>query len=120
MQKVIEARAAELLKNGTVDRVLGWKAGDFLYDITPAVFHSPEELADGFVYNDFCGANLSKYLIQIAKKEGKSGEELYRELKARGVLVRHFTKERIKDYLRITIGTKEQMAVLLEKIDEII
>ena len=71
MQKVIEARAAELLKNGTVDRVLGWKAGEFLYDITPAVFHSSEELADGFVYNDFCGANLSKYLIKEAKKEGK-------------------------------------------------
>ena len=71
MQKVIEARAAELLANGTVDRVLGWKAGDFFYDITPAVFHSAEELADGFVYNDFCGANLSKYLIKEAKKEGK-------------------------------------------------
>lgn len=71
MQKVIEARAAELLANGTVDRVLGWKTGDFLYDITPAVFHSPEELADGFVYNDFCGANLSKYLIKEAGKGGK-------------------------------------------------
>ena len=71
MQKIIEARAAELLANGTVDRVLGWKAGEFLYDITPAVFHSAEELADGFVYNDFCGANLSKYLIKEAKKEGK-------------------------------------------------
>ena len=71
MQKVIEARAAELLANGTVDRVLGWKAGDFMYDITPAVFHNAEELADGFVYNDFCGANLSKYLIKESKKEGK-------------------------------------------------
>lgn len=71
MQKVIEARAAELLNNGTVDRVLGWKAGEFLYDITPAVFQNAQELADGFVYNDFCGANLSKYLIKEAKKEGK-------------------------------------------------
>lgn len=56
----------------------------------------------------------------FAKKDGKNGEELYRELKARGVLVRHFTKERIKDYLRITIGTKEQMEVLLAKLDEIV
>ena len=56
----------------------------------------------------------------FAKKDGKSGEELYRELKARGVLVRHFTKERIKDYLRITIGTRAQMDVLLAKLDEII
>ena len=62
----------------------------------------------------------SKANFVFAKKEGKSGEELYRELKARGVLVRHFTKERIKDYLRITIGTKAQMETLLAKLDEII
>lgn len=56
----------------------------------------------------------------FAKKEGKSGEEMYLELKKRGVLIRHFGKERIKDYLRITIGTKAQMDTLLEKLDEII
>ena len=45
---------------------------------------------------------------------------MYLELKKRGVLIRHFGKERIKDYLRITIGTKAQMDTLLEKLDEII
>ena len=49
--------------------MLGWKAGEFDYDITPAVFHSAQELRDGFVWNDFCGANFSKYLI---KETGKS------------------------------------------------
>ena len=71
MQKIMEERAAELLKNGTVQRVLGWKAGEFFYDITPGVFNSVEELENGFVYNDFCAANLSKYLIKEARKEGK-------------------------------------------------
>ena len=56
----------------------------------------------------------------FAKKEGESGEKLYLELKNRGVLVRHFKKESIKDFLRITIGTKEQMDTLLMKLDEII
>ncbi|MBO5024004.1 MAG: histidinol-phosphate transaminase [Clostridia bacterium] len=56
----------------------------------------------------------------FAKKEGKNGEELYLELKKRGVLVRHFKKERIKDFLRITIGTRAQMDTLLSKLDEII
>jgi len=48
------------------------------------------------------------------------GEALYLELKKRGVLIRHFTKERISDYNRITIGTREQMDVLLKNISEIL
>ncbi len=71
MQAIMEKRAAELLSDGTVNRVLGWTAGEFPYDMTPAVFNSVKELEDGFVYNDFCGANLSKYLIKESKKEGK-------------------------------------------------
>ena len=48
------------------------------------------------------------------------GETLYLELKTRGVLVRHFSKERIREYNRITIGTREQMQILLETIKEIL
>ena len=64
---ILVQKAKELLSNGTVDRVLGWKEGEFAYDVTPAVFKSVEAL-DGFVYNDFCGANFSKYLIKETKK----------------------------------------------------
>ena len=68
--KMLE-RAKQLLESGEVARVIGWKKGDFCYDPSPASFESVEELKD-FVYDWFCGANLSKYLIQIAKKEGKT------------------------------------------------
>ena len=71
MQAMMEKRAIELLENGTVNRVLGWSAGEFAYDITPAVFESADELRDNFVYNDFCAANLSKYLVKESRKEGK-------------------------------------------------
>lgn len=71
-REVLISRASELLKNGTVDRVYGWKAGDFDYDITPALFRSAEEIEKNFVWNSMCGANFSKYLVkETGKSEGK-------------------------------------------------
>ncbi len=71
MQRAIKDKAIELLENGTVNRVLGWKAGEFFYDLTPAVFTTKEEIEKDFVYSVFSGANMSKYLIAETKKEGK-------------------------------------------------
>ncbi len=68
--KIIE-KAKSLLNSGEVNRVIGWKKGEFYHDPSPATFESVESLSE-FVYNDFCGANLSKYLIEISKKEGKT------------------------------------------------
>ena len=48
------------------------------------------------------------------------GGTLYRKLKARGVLVRHWDKAEISDWCRVTIGTREQMDVFLEKVREIL
>lgn len=61
----------------------------------------------------------SKANFIFAKSKDIDGEKLYSALKEKGVLIRHFTKERIKDYNRITIGTMEQMKILTEKIEEI-
>lgn len=73
MQEVMKKRAIELLENGTVVSVIGWKAGEFSYDMTPAVFESKAEIEADFNYNDFCGANLSKYLIKEAAKAAVNG-----------------------------------------------
>ena len=61
----------------------------------------------------------SKANFVFAKTDKISGEELYLKLKDSGILVRHFTAERIKEYNRITIGTMEQMEILVKKIKEI-
>ena len=62
----------------------------------------------------------SKANFLFAKHPALDGGLLYEELKKKGVLVRHFTKKKIEDFLRITIGTPEEMAVLLEKLSEIL
>lgn len=56
----------------------------------------------------------------FARHPAISGEDLYLELKKRGILIRHFNKERIKDYNRITIGTPEQMDTLVATIKQVL
>ncbi len=62
----------------------------------------------------------SKANFVFAKHKNISGEEIYTELKKRGVLVRHFTGARISDFNRITIGTEEEMKKMLEALGDII
>ena len=62
----------------------------------------------------------SKANYLFAASGQADGEALYRELKTRGVLVRHFAKERIRDYCRITIGTRQQMEIFLTHTDAIL
>ena len=62
-------RIRELLEDGTVDRVVGWKAGEFCYDVTPAVFTA--ENLDELLYDAFCGANQSKFLVGAPAGEKK-------------------------------------------------
>lgn len=62
----------------------------------------------------------SKANFIFAKSKKISGEKLYLRLKDKGVLVRYFDKERIKEYVRITIGSKEQMDIFIEKVKEIL
>lgn len=62
----------------------------------------------------------SKANFVFASSDKISGLKLYEELKSRGVLIRHFEKGRLAPYNRITIGSREQMDILLKTIDKIL
>ena len=62
----------------------------------------------------------SKANFLFARHPKISGEELYLKLKEKGILIRHFSVERIRDYNRITIGTREQMEALVEAVGRIL
>ncbi len=114
MQELVN-RAKELLADGTVSRVLGWKAGDMSYNPEPAYFNSADEL-DNFVYDGFCGANLSKYMIEASKLEGKTLVFLKPcDTYSFNQLIKEHRVDREKAYI-IGVGCKGKLSV--EKIKE--
>ena len=56
----------------------------------------------------------------FVKSDKISGLDFYLKLKEKGVLIRHFTDERICEYNRVTIGSREEMEIFLEKTAEIL
>jgi len=62
----------------------------------------------------------SKANFLFARHPEISGEDLYRKLKERGILIRHFSAERIRDYNRISIGTDEQMEALIRETEGVL
>lgn len=56
----------------------------------------------------------------FAKTGKMDGGQLYETLKSRGILVRHFKNLKISQYNRITIGTKEQMEILINTLKEVL
>jgi len=55
----------------------------------------------------------SKANFVFARKQGVQGKEIYLRLKERGILVRYFDGDKVRDFVRITIGTPEDMQRLL-------
>ena len=56
----------------------------------------------------------------FARHPAIGGGELYRTLKERGILVRHFDSKRLTDYNRITIGSMDEMEALVAALREIL
>ncbi len=61
----------------------------------------------------------SKANFIFARYQKINGRDLYLKLKEKGILIRHFGKERISDYIRITIGSETEMEAFITAIKEI-
>ncbi|MGM9643588.1 MAG: histidinol-phosphate transaminase [Eubacteriales bacterium] len=62
----------------------------------------------------------SKANFLFAKHERLDGGVLYKKLRERGILIRHFSKARIADYNRITVGSRAEMDALIAAISDIL
>lgn len=68
----------------------------------------------GFTLTD----SVTNFLF--ARPQSGDGAGMYAALRQRGILVRHFSGARVREYLRITVGTREQMDALLDAVREIL
>lgn len=62
----------------------------------------------------------SKANFIFARHPAYNGKKLYGDLKEKGILIRHFEKDRIREYNRITVGTMEQMKALIAALEELL
>ena len=62
----------------------------------------------------------SKANFVLAHHPQKSGEILAQELRDKGIIVRHFAKARIDQFLRITIGTEAQNSLLIDSLEKLL
>ena len=99
--------------------IAGIKAQDY-YDINNQIIIRNREITCsklrelGFYTTD------SKANFIFAMHPQLNGQKVYEGLKERGILVRHFNKPRISSYVRISVGTREQMDALIDSLKEML
>lgn len=67
-----------------------------------------------------CDVLPSKANFLFARPKGMEAAELFQKLKEEKILVRYFAKPRIDRWLRISIGTMEDMKTMIEKTEAIL
>jgi len=125
-EKLIEAlcRIRDCFNSYTLDRLAlaGAAAAvadaDYYDDINRHVIATRERVALSMQSFGFTVLPSSANFLFI-KVPGIGGAELFSALREKGILVRHFNKDKIADYLRVSIGTDEEMDRFLETCKEI-
>jgi len=92
---------------------------NYYNEINQRVINTRQRTANALQDLDFYVLPSSANFLFV-KPQKTSGADFFTALREKGILVRHFNKERISDFLRISIGTDEQMNVLIETCKEIV
>ena len=109
----------------TIDRISieagieSFKDDEYFEKTNARIIQTREKTIEKLEGLGFKVLNSSANFIFISHRSVYAGD-LYTKLKENGVLVRYFSKDRIDNYLRVTIGTDEEMEVFIEKLMEIV
>lgn len=109
----------------TIDRISieagieSFKDNEYFEKTNIKIIQTREKTVEKLKKLGFKVLNSSANFIFISHNKVFAGD-LYKQLKENGVLVRYFAKDRIDNYLRVTIGTDEEMEIFIEKLEEII
>ena len=108
----------------TVDRISieagieSFKDDDYFVKTNAKIIETREKTVKKLKELGFKVLNSSANFIFISHNKVFAGD-LYKNLKDNGVLVRYFAKDRIDNYLRVTIGTDEDMEIFIEKLNKL-
>ena len=109
----------------TVDRISieagieSFKDDDYFVKTNTKIIETREKTVKKLKELGFKVLNSSANFIFISHNKVFAGD-LYKNLKDNGVLVRYFAKDRIDNYLRVTIGTDEDMEIFIEKLNKLL
>ena len=109
----------------TIDRISieagieSFKDDEYFEKTNAKIIQTREKTVEKLKKLGFKVLNSSANFIFISHNKVFAGD-LYKQLKENGVLVRYFAKDRINNYLRVTIGTDEEMGIFIKKLEETI
>ena len=109
----------------TIDRISieagieSFKDDDYFVKTNAKIIETREKAVKKLKALGFKVLNSSANFIFISHNKVFAGD-LYKNLKDNGVLVRYFAKDRIDNYLRVTIGTDEDMEIFIEKLNKLL
>lgn len=95
------------------------KDNAYFRDTVAKICRTREETAEGLRQRGFTVLDSATNFL-FARPAEKPAKEIFEVLRERGVLIRYFSAPRIDSWLRITIGTPEQMQRFFDELDKIL